>query len=279
MIPARARRRRRALAPAALAAVLIATAAAAVALGSGSSSSPPSSSSRAPASADDVTADVPAPVRPAFTPGKPIALSSGAVAHWAPVVSAVSARSAPDAGAPVVADLTTRTPEGTTNLVLALSRATDAAGNVWVRARLPVLPNDLTGWIPRSALGGYIAVRTRLVVDLEELEATLYRDGQEIFRADVGVGQSAWPTPKGEFYIRNKLTRYASPEYGPLAFGTSARSPTLTDWPAGGFVGIHGTNRPDLLPGRVSHGCIRLENSDILRLATLMPVGTPLTIQ
>ena len=278
MIPARARRRRRALAPAALAAVLIATAAAAVALGSGSSSTP-SSSPRLPASADDVAADVPAPVRPAFTPGKPIALSSGTVAHWAPVVSAVSARSAPDAGAAVVADLTTRTPEGTTNLVLALSRATDAAGNVWVRARLPVLPNDLTGWIPRSALGGYIAVTTRLVVDLEELEATLYRDGEEVFRADIGIGQSAWPTPKGEFYVRNKLTRYASPEYGPLAFGTSARSATLTDWPAGGFVGIHGTNRPDLLPGRVSHGCIRLENSDILRLATLMPVGTPLTIQ
>ena len=279
MTPARARRRRRALAPAGLAAVLIATAAAAVALGSGSSPSPSPSSSRAPASADAAAADVPAPIRPAFTPGKPVALSERAVAHWAPVVSAVSARSKPDAAGDVVADLETRTPEGTTNLVLALSRATDAAGNVWVKARLPVLPNNLTGWIPRSALGGYIAVRTHLVVDLEELEATLYRDGREVFRADIGVGQAAWPTPKGEFYIRNKLTRYASPEYGPLAFGTSARSAVLTDWPAGGFVGIHGTNRPDLLPGRVSHGCIRLENSDILRLAALMPVGTPLTIR
>jgi lipoprotein-anchoring transpeptidase ErfK/SrfK len=28
----------------------------------------------------------------------------------------------------------------------------------------------------------------------------------------------------------------------------------------------------------VSHGCVRLRNADILRLARLMPVGTPLTI-
>ena len=32
-------------------------------------------------------------------------------------------------------------------------------------------------------------------------------------------------------------------------------------------------------PGRVSHGCIRLRNRDILRLALLMPVGTPVTIR
>jgi hypothetical protein len=47
--------------------------------------------------------------------------------------------------------------------------------------------------------------------------------------------------------IRNELTRYASPFYGPVAFGTTARSAVLTDWPGGGFVGIHGTNEPQLI--------------------------------
>jgi lipoprotein-anchoring transpeptidase ErfK/SrfK len=75
------------------------------------------------------------------------------------------------------------------------------------------------------------------------------------------------------------LTRYRSPFYGPLAFGTSARSSVLTDWPGGGFIGIHGTDAPELIPGRVSHGCIRLRNDDILRLGRLMPVGTPVTIR
>jgi lipoprotein-anchoring transpeptidase ErfK/SrfK len=64
-----------------------------------------------------------------------------------------------------------------------------------------------------------------------------------------------------------------------LAFGTSARSTSVSDWPAGGFVGIHGTNRPDLIPGQVSHGCIRMANPDIVRLARLMRVGTPLTVR
>jgi lipoprotein-anchoring transpeptidase ErfK/SrfK len=87
-----------------------------------------------------------------------------------------------------------------------------------------------------------------------------------------------WETPRGAFYIRNKLTRYRSPAYGPVAFGTSARSEAATDWPAGGFVGIHGTDRPDLLPGRVSHGCVRLRNADIRRLARLLPIGTPVRV-
>jgi lipoprotein-anchoring transpeptidase ErfK/SrfK len=105
------------------------------------------------------------------------------------------------------------------------------------------------------------------------------RARRPIFRAGIGVGEPAWPTPRGEFYIRNRLTSYESPFYGPLAFGTSARSAVLTDWPDGGFVGIHGTNQPELLPGRVSHGCIRMRNEDILELGQLMPIGTPVTIR
>jgi lipoprotein-anchoring transpeptidase ErfK/SrfK len=70
-----------------------------------------------------------------------------------------------------------------------------------------------------------------------------------------------------------------SPFYGPVAFGTSARSAVLTDWPDGGYIGIHGTNHPELIPGRISHGCIRLRNRDIIRLARRMPIGTPITIR
>ena len=217
---------------------------------------------------------------PALKIGAPVPLGEERdVAHWAPVVRATAARSAPSATAPIVGRLVTQTPEGTANLVLALERGTDRRGRIWTRVRLPVLPNNTVGWVPRVALGGLAVVRTRLVVDLERLTATLYRGGRRIFRAPVGVGQSQWPTPRGEFYVRNRLASYSSPFYGPLAFGTSARSAVLTDWPAGGFVGIHGTNQPELVPGRVSHGCIRLRNPDILRLARLLPIGTPLTIR
>ena len=199
-------------------------------------------------------------------------------AVWAPVRRAVVATERPRAGSAEVAPVEARTPEGTTNLVLVIGRTTDASGRVWLRARLPALPAGATGWIPRDAAGGYVSVDTRLVVDRAAETLTLTRGGRVVMTAPVGVGTAQAPTPAGEFYVRNRLTRYRSPAYGPIAFGTSARSPTLTDWPAGGFIGIHGTDQPQILPGRVSHGCIRLRNDDILRLARLMPVGTPLTI-
>jgi lipoprotein-anchoring transpeptidase ErfK/SrfK len=223
---------------------------------------------------------LPPAVVPAFAPGAPRGLGSTRhLSFWSPVRRSVAARTAPAADARVVATLSTRTPEGTRNAVAVLGRRIDRAGAPWVRVRLALLPNGSNGWVPRSALGGYGKVYTRLVVDLGRLRATLYRDGRAIFSAAVGVGMPGWSTPRGTFYIRNKLTRYRSPAYGPVAFGTSARSPRATDWPAGGFIGIHGTDLPGLLPGRVSHGCIRMRNADILELARRMPVGTPVTIR
>ena len=200
------------------------------------------------------------------------------VSHWAVVQHEVSARAAPRAGAPAVTALGPETPEGTQNIVAVLGRVQDRRGRPWVHVALPVLPNGTTGWVPRGALGGYETVRTLLDVDLRRLRATLYRDGRPILRAPVAVGMPGWETPRGHFYVRNKLTRYRSPSYGPVAFGTSARSATATDWPAGGFVGIHGTDRPALVPGRVSHGCIRMRNPDLLALARHMPVGTPVRV-
>ena len=78
---------------------------------------------------------------------------------WAPVRRAVLARAAPDPGAPVVARLSRRTPEGKSNLVLVLRRAEDETGRTWIRARLAVLPNNTTGWIPRDALAATRAYR------------------------------------------------------------------------------------------------------------------------
>ena len=45
------------------------------------------------------------------------------------------------------------------------------------------------------------------------------------------------------------------------------------------MLGVDLTLNPELLPGRVSHGCIRMRNEDILELGRLMPIGTPITIR
>jgi hypothetical protein len=181
--------------------------------------------------------------------------------------------------APVRATLDPRTPEDTQNLVLVRGRTVDGVGRLWISVVGPGSPGEGAGWVPRGALGRYHPVTTRLVVDRVAFTATLFRSGRAVARFPVGVGVASSPTPRGDFYVRNRLTRYRNAFYGPVAFGTSVRSPYVTDWPGGGFVGIHGTNRPELLPGRVSHGCIRLRNEDIVRLARMMPVGTPITIR
>ena len=212
-------------------------------------------------------------------PTRRILSEPGHVSRWAFVLRKALARRAPDAKSKPVARLRLKTQDGTDELVAALERRLDAHGRAWVLIRLPILPNNTTAWVPEDALGSYRRVHTWLRIDTKRLQAKLIRNGRLIFRSRIGVGKTKWPTPKGTFYVRDRLEGFPPGSiYGALAFGLNARSSVLTDWPGGGFVGIHGTNQPYLLPGRVSHGCIRMRNRDILRLARLMPVGTPVTV-
>jgi L,D-transpeptidase catalytic domain len=262
-------------------AVVVAAALVGVLAGPGTRSSvggSPSAGAR-DASAPIVNAGGLAPPARAFAIPRPRLLAaSRGVTRWAPVIKATRAHRRPDARSPVVARVGTSTPEGTANLVDADGEV-ERDGVAWVRARLSALPDGAVGWLPRGALGGWSFVDVHVIIDRMALTLTLYRGSRRVFRAPVGIGAPGTPTPAGRFYVRDRLTRYASPEYGPVAFGTSARSATETDWPAGGFIGIHGTDQPSLIPGRVSHGCIRLRNAAILALARVMPVGTPVTIR
>lgn len=198
--------------------------------------------------------------------------------RWAYVERRVWAYSEPRNAGRKVKRLTTRTGDHTSELVLVLSQRAYDDGT-WVKVRLPMRPNNRTGWIARSALSGYHIVRTRLVIHRKSFKARLYKRGKLVWSARVGVGKKGTSTPAGRFYIRNRLIpRQRNSIYGAYAFGTSATSDTLSDWPGGGIIGVHGTNQPGLLPGRVSHGCIRVRNRQILRLKKLMPVGTPVRI-
>jgi hypothetical protein len=198
--------------------------------------------------------------------------------RWAFVRRHTVAHSGPSRGARGVSSISYRTPELYRNAIQVLNSVTYANRSTWIRIRLSKLPNGSTGWVQRGTLDAFQTVRTRMTVSHARMRATLYKRGRVIFSAMVGMGQSHWPTPRGEFYIREKLSGYYAPAYGPRAFGLNARSTVLTDWPGGGFVGIHGTNEPQILPGRVSHGCVRMRNASIMRLFRLMPIGTPVHI-
>jgi hypothetical protein len=206
-------------------------------------------------------------------------IGTDGISRWAYVARPAVAHANPTLDSHALTRLSTITPDETQNLVEVLARFKDAGGRIWYLVRLAILPNNSTGWVLSSALSSFRGVATYLVVDRQLFTATLYRRGVPILRIRIGVGKPYWPTPAGDYYVREVFTNFNDPFYGPVAFGTSARSAVLTDWPGGGFIGIHGTNQPQILPGRVSHGCIRVKNGQILRLLGLMPVGTPVAIR
>lgn len=198
--------------------------------------------------------------------------------RYAGAVARAKVRSRPSAAANAVGRLRFLSEDGVFEVYPVLASHIDERGRTWLRIRLPMRPNGRTGWVSRDAIGPLKIVRTMLRVNRATLRATLYRGGRKIWSSAVGVGQAATPTPAGRFWIRSRLRGLRSnPVYGPYAFGTGAYS-VLSEWPAGGVIGIHGTDRPELIPGRPSHGCIRVPNAAIARLWQLLPIGTPVRI-
>jgi L,D-transpeptidase catalytic domain len=206
-------------------------------------------------------------------------LTDDKIAHWAVLMRRTVVRSKPGLASKVITTLPTGTTDGTQNDVLVLSRIDLSPTSSWYQVRLPILPNNTIGFVRKRDLSPLFMVNTHLYINRGALTATLKRNGKVVFTTRVGLGKSYWPTPRGEFYVRDKLTNFNNPFYGPLAFGISARSAVLTDWPGGGYVGIHGTNQPGLIPGYISHGCIRMRNPAILALGRLMKVGSPVSIR
>jgi len=199
--------------------------------------------------------------------------------RWAYAAQVQPIREWPKPNAWVVATISLSTEDGLPEVYTLLRGWTDPSGQDWLEVRVPMRPKARTGWVDASALGDAQLVRTQLVVDRRHLRATLLRAGHRVWGSRIGVGKARTPTPAGHFWIRERLrSKHPSGPYGPWAFGTSAYS-RLSDWPGGGVVGIHGTNQPKLIPGRPSHGCIRMPNPAIRRLARLMPIGTPVWIR
>jgi L,D-transpeptidase catalytic domain len=188
-------------------------------------------------------------------------------------------RAGPGKGFHTIARLRFYTEDRAPENYLVLRSAPSANGFPWLQIRLPQRPNGRKGWVPSTAFGRRLkTVTTAFELDKSRLRARLYKDGRTVWMSSVGIGAPATPTPDGRYWVRERLSNLGgSPAYGPFAFGTAAYS-RLSDWPGGGVVGIHGTDQPGLIPGRPSHGCIRIPNAKILQLKRLMPVGTPVWI-
>lgn len=201
------------------------------------------------------------------------------VTRWAHTNLRGPIRSKPARSGRRVAGLRWNTEDRRPEVYLVLRSKVDDAARVWLKIRIPGRPNGRTGWVREERLANLRLVETHLTIDRARLVATLRKRGKVIWRSPIGVGAPGTITPRGRFWVRERIRNLdGSPIYGPWAFGTAAYS-RLSDWPGGGVVGIHGTDQPELIPGRPSHGCVRVPNPNILRLAKLMPIGTPIRIR
>jgi hypothetical protein len=199
------------------------------------------------------------------------------VTRWGHAQATAKIFLSPQASSRAVARLRFFTEDRLPEVYVVLAARRDSAGRNWLQIRVPRRPNGTVGWVLDDMLSSSLyIVRTALVIDRKALRATLFKAGKQIWTSRVGIGKSGTPTPRGQFWIRERLKGLGG-TYGPWAFGTSAYS-NLSDWPGGGVVGIHGTNQPGLIPGRPSHGCVRVPNAKIRQLARLMPIGTPVSI-
>lgn len=163
------------------------------------------------------------------------------------------------------------------HIVHARQARRDDRGRVWYRIMLVGRPNGRMGWIPATAVE-LQPTRAEILIGRSDRELRLLVDGRERLRTTIAVGKAGAPTPVGYFYVTSRF-RPNNPFLGVFALELSAYSPTLTDWPGGGVVGIHGTSRPDLLGRAVSHGCVRVSNAAARVLQQFAPVGTPVRIR
>lgn len=152
--------------------------------------------------------------------------------------------------------------------------------NGWINVVLPVRPNGSTGWV-RTADVTIQVNPYRIVIDLSDHKLVTFKAKKRILDVAAGIGKGNTPTPGGRYYI-TQLFQPPDPggAYGPYAYSLSGYSEVLTTFQGGdAIIGIHGTNKPELVGQDVSAGCIRITNDDIKKLARKLPLGTPVQIR
>jgi lipoprotein-anchoring transpeptidase ErfK/SrfK len=135
------------------------------------------------------------------------------------------------------------------------------------------------------SFGGYQA--GSIVISTSQRQLYYVLGGGRAIRYPVGVGKAgmAW---HGTAYVALKRTNPAwqappsinGGRYGAVIPGGSPNNPmgvAVLGLDRGNYA-IHGTNNPSSIGGYVSHGCIRMYNSDVLDLYARAGIGTQVTV-
>jgi len=126
-----------------------------------------------------------------------------------------------------------------------------------------------------------------ILVDLSQRKLRLYDHSKLIKKVGIAVGMPRYPTPRGKFKIiaKNPHPAWRNPGSGWAANMPAYIPPGPTN-PLGlralylnaPGIRIHGTSKTWSIGTAASHGCMRVANSQIVKLYPLVPVGTPVFI-
>ena len=164
--------------------------------------------------------------------------------------------------------------------LLVLDNTILATGESWLKVRLPSRPNTASAWIRESN----VILRKnamRVEISLRRHLLRVFRSGHVVLRLGVALGASATPTPKGHFAVYQKIREVWWSPLGPWAIHLTAHSNVLFEFAGGpGRVAIHGARGVLWAAAGTnpSHGCIRVPDPAIRRVAPLVSPGTPVDI-
>lgn len=108
----------------------------------------------------------------------------------------------------------------------------------------------------------------KIIVDLWVNKLLVLKENTIIFEFPIAPGKQDSPTPIGHFTVIEKSREWGG-GFGSRWLGLDV------PW---GTYGIHGTNKPWLIGGSVSSGCVRMMNKDVEFLYDQIEIGTPVEI-
>ncbi|WP_439888659.1 L,D-transpeptidase family protein [Pseudomonas sp. MBLB4123] len=136
--------------------------------------------------------------------------------------------------------------------------------------------------------------REGIVINLAEYRMYYFPKGKNVVHTyPLGIGREGWSSPVADARITGKTPNPGwTPPKSILAEHAADGDPLPAYVPPGpnnplgpykmslsipGYL-IHGTNKKFGIGMRVSHGCFRMLNHNVLQLADMAPVGTPVRI-
>ena len=146
----------------------------------------------------------------------------------------------------------------------------------------------------KTADGDQDSARSQMsvVISKDENMLEVMEDGRMVAAFPVTVGSSETASPVGEWKVKGvaklpefrwdeKMLKEGERSNDFYLLPPGPNSPVGVIWIALNKkgVGLHGSDSPDAIGRNVSHGCIRLANWDVLKLATMVKTGVPVSIR